>query len=95
MCLPCSLSSNVFHFTFQSPRVPVRRVVPAAYREAVDYLDGKRRREKLANTLRNMEREYRRLESGEAAEGEHPTKEAGPSLIDAAATGDVASPTAR
>lgn len=40
--------SNVFHFSFQCDKVPVRKVIPNTYREAVDFLDGRRRRQKLA-----------------------------------------------
>ena len=42
--------SNIFHFSFQSPKVAVRQIVPSTYREAIDFLDGRRRRDKLAAT---------------------------------------------
>lgn len=45
-CLPSSLS-----LAFQSLKSPVRKVVPNTYREAVDFLDGRRRREKLAEKV--------------------------------------------
>lgn len=92
LCLcVCALSSNVFHFTFKSPRVPVRKVVPSAYREAVDYLDGKRRHEKLQATLRRMEEQHQQvIGTGRGAEQNNTsTKEPGPSLSDVAAASDA------
>lgn len=47
--------SNVFSFSFQSNTVPVRKIVPDSYREAVDYLEAKRGREKLARVLLEAE----------------------------------------
>jgi hypothetical protein len=69
--------SNIFHFTFQCVHTPVRKVVPRLYSEAVHYLDGKRRREKLAVKLREEaeRRERRRLaQQKEASEEDHPIK---------------------
>lgn len=48
-------SSNTFDFTFHSPSVPVRRVLPKTYQEAVEWIDGKRRRERLARELASAE----------------------------------------
>jgi len=47
--------SNVFAFTFRCDSRPVRRVLPNTYREAVDWVDGRRRRDKLERKLRAAE----------------------------------------
>lgn len=39
--------SNTFHFTFCEEKIPIRCVEPSTYVEAMQWIDGKRRRDKL------------------------------------------------
>jgi len=73
--------SNVFHFTFRCDSRPVRRVLPHTYREAVDFVDGRRRREKLERKLRAAEGDAAQADGTEHVQQKPPVA----SLADASA----------
>jgi hypothetical protein len=60
----CVFPASLFPTAFQSLKSPVRKVVPLTYREAVDFLDGRRRREKLAEAFGQTPQRWKVMEGG-------------------------------
>jgi len=77
--------SNIFHFTFCTTKVPLRKVRPYTYREAIDFLDGKRKREKLARKIaQEKERTEANMKEKESMKLDlRPQRHAAPDIVDA------------